>query len=679
MEPIICIQKFLRKGLSYLWNHRESIDATQLSIISSLYNNRKKGSMDGEQSITYKLSNKKAGKLGYGRYYGNKGSLETLEKEARGTLCKDFYHDLDIVNCHPELLVQFAKSKYNKDLPELEYYCENRDIILKKISDNRDDAKTEIIRILYGGKNKHDITSKLSEEIKTFSKFLSKQKEYEELLKVCKEEDNIYGTFLSFVLQTEERHCMLSMKKYLESINISVDVLCYDGVMIRKNDKYIIDNEFLQNISNAILKDTTYKVIITEKTFSYFEIPNTDTEEIVKGVSKEEYTKMKEEFESNHFYYIPTNQYAEIRDGIMNLYDLQHATEIFNSEYIFKMSDKFADNITFFDLWRKDITRKKIRYVSYSEKGDDIFTLPLTFQYTKQSPNLNPKHIELFEKLLSITCNNNTILKEYVRNYYAHILQKPFDLPGVGLVYTGGKGIGKDTKVNFIMKYILGEKYSQNYSSNKQFFGFHDTGKQNKFLIKLEEASRKDCLENSEELKAIITATMLTYNPKGSKEYHLPNYGRFIFTTNKSNPVDMSDEERRFVILPVSSEMKGKTQFWNTIYKELYNFEAGRSIAEYLLSIDISNFNPRTLPDNEYQDAVIESEKTDIDFFMDAWNGEELSSNELYSSYKEFCITANLQYSPNSISFGRKLLSYIRSGVLLKNRKGENTAFYSKK
>lgn len=679
MEPIICNQQFSRKGLAYLWNHRESIDATQLSIINSLYNNRKKGSMDGEQSITYKLSIKKAGKLGYGRYYGNKGSLETLEKEARGTLCKDFYHDLDIVNCHPVLLVQFAKYKYNKDLPELEYYCENRDIILKKISDNRDEAKTEIIRILYGGKNKHDITSKLSEEIKTFSKFLSKQKEYEELLKVCKEEDNIYGTFLSFVLQTEERKCMLSMKKYLESINISVDVLCYDGVMIRKNDKYIIDDEFLQNISNAILKDTTYKVTITEKTFSYFEIPNTDTEEIVKGVSKEEYTKMKEEFELNHFYYIPTNQYAEIRDGIMNLYDLQHATEIFNSEYIFKMSDKFADNITFFDLWRKDITRKKIRYVSYSEKGDDIFTLPLTFQYTKQSSNLNPNHIELFEKLLSITCNNNTLLKEYVRNYYAHILQKPFDLPGVGLVYTGGKGIGKDTKVNFIMKYILGEKYSQNYSSNKIFFGVHDTDKQNKFLIKLEEASRKDCLENADELKSIITATTLTYNPKGSKMYSFPNYGRFIFTTNKSNPVDMSDGERRFVILPVSSEMKGNTEFWNTIYKELYNFEAGRSVAEYLLSIDISNFNPRILPVNEYQDAVVKSEKTDIDFFMDAWNGEELSSNDLYNSYKEFCITTNLQYSPNSISLGRRLLSFIRSGVLLRRDGRANTAFYSKK
>ena len=141
----------------------------------------------------------------------------------------------------------------------------------------------------------------------------------------------------------------------------------------------------------------------------------------------------------------------------------------------------------------------------------------------------------------------------------------------------------------------------------------------------------------------------------------------------------MSDEERRFVILPVSSEMKGNTQFWNTIYKELYNFEAGRSIAEYLLSIDISNFNPRTLPVNEYQDAVIESEKTDIDFFIEQWNGEEISSNDLYNSYKEFCITTNLQYSPNSISFGRKLLSYIRSGVLLKNRKADNTAFYSKK
>jgi hypothetical protein len=148
-EGIKRTQVFSRPGAGFLYEMRASLPASVNSTVNTLWNNRKKGSIHCEQEVLYRLSKSNAGQLGYGRIYGSKGSLERMEKECRGVLFKEFYEDIDIVNCHPILLVQFAKNKYNKDLPEVERYNDNRDEYLSKLSDNRDEAKEFIIKILY--------------------------------------------------------------------------------------------------------------------------------------------------------------------------------------------------------------------------------------------------------------------------------------------------------------------------------------------------------------------------------------------------------------------------------------------------------------------------------------------------------------------------------------------------
>jgi hypothetical protein len=164
-------QMFSRRGLGFLWAKREELDPGQVSILQTLYNNRKKGSITGYQDVTYKLSKSNAGKLGYGRLYGQKGSLETLEKEIRGTLCKDYYYDLDFVNCHPVLLIQLAKNMYNKNLPEVETYVKDRDAYLARIGPNRDDSKSEIFRIFYGGRNTFPFLEPLAREVREYEIF----------------------------------------------------------------------------------------------------------------------------------------------------------------------------------------------------------------------------------------------------------------------------------------------------------------------------------------------------------------------------------------------------------------------------------------------------------------------------------------------------------------------------
>jgi len=679
MESITCNQLFSRRGLGYLWSVRLKIDPAQEKIINSLYNNRKKGSLDGQQTITYKLSNKKAGKLGWGRYYGSIGSLETLEKECRGTLCKEYYHDIDIVNCHPVLLVQYAKQKYNKDLPETEYYIENRDEVLSRISDNRDEAKQEVIRVLYGGRNKHPILSKLSDELKRFSKFLSTQDELQQLFKICQEEDNIYGSFLSFILQTEERKVMLGMKEYLESVGWSVDVLAYDGVMIRRDPKLTLD---LRALEKFILDKTNYKVNTLEKEMIGFDVPNTD-EEIVKGVSKVDYLKMKEEFEKYRAYFTPNNTYCEISEYEDKFYTEDHALKYFRNKYHFKTSDKFNDYVEFFPLWLKDVTKKCIREITFDDNigcaDPEVYYKELKFEYQNWIKDISYNDSELvlslFKTLIKINTNNDSVLEDYLTKYLAHLLQKPLELPGVAVILSGEKGCGKDTLFDFIGQYVIGSKHFFNYQSNKQFFDAYDTNRKDKFLVKLEEADRKYFLEDASYLKSLITATKNTFNPKLQPTITCNNYIRFIFTTNKSNVAEMSQGERRFVLLNVSSEKKGDFEFWDRVRHYLFTPEAGCIIADYLLSIDINNFTPRKLPTNSFQEAVIDAQKTSEQLFLESWDGEETNATDLYNVYRSFCGDNNLFFVNNSIAFGIKLLPFIGNGLINKSRNASGVVY----
>jgi hypothetical protein len=683
------VQTFSRRGLGFLWSKRSELDPGQEAIINSIYNNKKSKSIEGKQSITYKLSNEKAGKLGFGRLYGNKGSLETLEKECRGTLCNEYYTDVDIVNCHPVLLVQYAKSKYDKDLVEVEKYVDNREDYLKATGLPRAEAKQSIIQILYGGKTENDKLKPMKREVQAFSKFLSTQAEYTELFEYAKTKDNIYGSFLSYILQTEERKCMLAMKAMIEKQDFSVDVLAYDGVMVRKrigndNKEEFYDGCYLTEVEEYVKKETGYNITLDIKPFSFYDVPEM-AEELVPNITTQQYNDMKIEFEKDHFYYYPTNQYAEVRDGLVNMYDYAHAKVYFGLKYYYKISDKFGDNIDFFPLWNEDKTRKSIERIDFKPTDDpNVYVLPINFIYEKTNPPTETQEVlKVFEELLSLNTGHNLILKDYVRNYLAHLLQQPLDLPGVALIFTGKKGTGKDTMIDFLMEFVLGYKYAHNYENNNDFFEKHDLGRKDKFLVKIEEADRALCMSNASALKSRITSKTETFNPKGLTKITTSNYCRFIFTTNKPNPVEMNDGERRFVIIPTSSDKKGDHNYWINVRKVLFNPEAGRIVADYLLSHNINGFNPRVLPYNEYQNAVVKSEMSaDEQFFENGeWDGEATQATELFNRYKSYCISKDLEYVGSMQKFGRILTKYMKLGetIQLYKKEERDGVYYSTK
>jgi len=689
------VQRFSQRAIGYLWENRKDIDDGQNKIIKSIYDNKTKGQLQGSIIVNYKLSNKKAGKLGYGRLYGSIGGFEQLEKQVRGTLCNDYYFDLDIVNCHPVLLVQFVKNKLNIDLKHLKYYVDNRAECLKNISEDREEAKTEIIKIIYGSKIKSGsslFVKDLSKELFDISKLLSEFEEYKELFDYCKMEKgklidgslvigSIYGSFLSYIIQTEERKCMLSMKEYLEEDKHSVDVLTYDGVMVRKTKEQINNNtstfdiNIISKLESYIKDKTTYDVNIVQKPFQMFVLPPVVLES--RGIyDTKEYIEMKRDFEDNHFYFVPSNSYAENNTTYgLAYYNYSHAQTYFSINWRFKYKDEIKQ---FFPIWNEDEKRKIIMEINMQPSSNPLcYSPPLNLKYTTTDYVKDDNVLSLFDNLMTITTGNNDVLKEYFTKWLAHILQQPFDLPGVAIILTGLKGIGKDTIANFIMNNILGSNYAFNYDSNEQFFEKHDVGRQNKLLIKLEEADRSLCTQNASALKTKITASTMVVNIKGISPFSIANYNRFIFTTNKPNPVDMSDDERRFVIIPCSSEKKGDSVYWTNIYKNLLNDRGGRIIAEYLLGVDLSGFDPRILPFNSYQQEVSQEELPVDELFLKQWDGNKITATNLFTDYRLFCSENHYRGCQTSTSFGRMLLKYIRDGVLFKSRSA-TTVFYSK-
>ena len=665
MSEIQLTQIFSRSALGYLWMRRAELDPEQMKIINSLYNNRKKKSIDGQQTITYKLSASKAGKLGYGRMYGNVGSLEQLERECRGTICREFYYDIDMVNAHPVILVQFAERLFEIDLPEVRKYCENRDTYLNRISTDRDEAKQAMIKVMYGGKPAQEFLQRMYVEVRSFTKMLVTRDEYIPLYDAVKHEKNTYGSFLALLLQTEERKIMLAMRDSLQLQGWQVDVLAYDGVMIRKNEKLTYSTDILRAAEDYIKTATQYAVRLTNKEFEYFDIPNQtpSSAEVSPKVTVEAYNTMKEEFEKTHFYYEPTDTYARVCDtGAIVFYTKQHAIESFGVSWLFKHSDKLGDHTPFFLLWLKDSTRRVIRMIDFKPSTDPtVYVQPLRFAWETAPDVTSDEVIPIFQTMINIATNNNTVLYDYLLMWIAHLIQQPFDLPGTAIVLTGGKGAGKDTLGDFICDYLIGPMRAYNYTDNDQFFDKHDTNRMGKFFVKLEEADTSICGRNQQTLKARITASSLTVNPKGEKMITVPNFIRYMFTTNDAVPVNIADGERRFVLLRTDDQYIGNVPFWNNVRKVLMNPAAGRIVGKYLSTIDLSEYTIRRLPENPYYAAAVAVTLSSEDLFLQhgGWDGAEIRATPLFELYEQYCVTNHLPYCRNTRSFGHRLLRLI--------------------
>jgi hypothetical protein len=320
-----------------------------------------------ETIIRYCLGTNKVAKAGYGRLYGERGSLAPIWGKLRGTLANKHYYDVDIVNCHSVLLEQFAKRYLGFEPVNISNYNHDRDEYMKRISTDREKAKIELNKCFYGLSTTHEILKPICEETKKIINLCSKVPELKHLYELVRSLNgsNMQGSFLAYLMQTEERKCLLAMVTAFKELGYDIGALIYDGCLVRKGEE--IPN--LDYVIKRIFEITGYKVKLVFKDFKVIEdiedtedaesiIEETKEKMVSKKISYSCYLKRKEEFEKDYFYFEPLDVIAKVENNVLTTYAREHALVAIDPFYRFEHSSMFEDYTSFIKLWLLDKDKK---------------------------------------------------------------------------------------------------------------------------------------------------------------------------------------------------------------------------------------------------------------------------------------------------------------------------------
>ena len=205
----------------------------------------------GRKRIVYKqkINNKN-------RYYAIGSALTYLKKEIRNSIMPKNVKDIDMVNCHPTILLYLCK-KNNVVCDILENYVENRNSILESFGDNKKAVKEIFLTILNGGFKKiYSDDSKINNYLKLFEKEIIEIQNYfyQNDKRYFEENYNYMGKNLSRIILDIENQILQIMIDYFVLKRVKIFTLEYDGLKIYTTNK---SKHFSINELEKIILDKT--------------------------------------------------------------------------------------------------------------------------------------------------------------------------------------------------------------------------------------------------------------------------------------------------------------------------------------------------------------------------------------------------------------------------------------
>ena len=596
-----------------------------------------------------------------GRLFAKSASLQNLPREIRGALAYENYYDIDMVNAHPVILAQYCK-KNDIDCPILDEYINNREEIIEKIriehpSLDRKNIKDLFLLLMNGGNRyiESSFLNNFKKEIKLIHTQINSINPLIEKSIKRRKDYNVNGSITNIILCDIENTLLLRAVEFLINKKYSVDVLVFDGLMIRKND-IGITTDILNEMSVYIYNKTAYNIKFTEKPLN--NSFNLDNLTITGKQLKPSYPDIKQDFEKTHLKIIhPPIFITKLKDR----YDLQSKEQIFQSyehipatvlKYEGTKDEHLLEGI-FIHQWFKDADIRRYDNLVFTPpplvNNENDFNTWLGFENDLKIPIEDNKYINQFKEYIYNLVGEREDYSNYLLSWIANIIQYPAYRSQVCIVlYSIIEGVGKSVLCELIEK-IVDSKYSYFITDvSNQLFGKHSMAEYEKLFIVLNEIKGKDTYSNSEIFKQRITDPKRDFEPKGLKAFNGINYSNYICNTNNINSVNVGDNDRRFCIISCNNKLNTNKQYFIDFTNDIINNEeAIISIYHYLKSFPIEDYIPQRLfqkyrPMNDclYQDLQEYNRDITWDYFyyfINKYNNNKELINEplLYISTKE--------------------------------------------
>lgn len=577
------------------------------------------------------------------------GSLQGLWSVYRGLLMRGNGTDIDQANAHPVILRYICK-KHSIPCANLEYYINNREECLnafKTKNINRSQAKNMYLvstnndKFLRNGAIKTDHFKKYEKEMKEIQKILIEKEEYKGLFETIedyKKEKNYNGCAINKILCFYENKILQHAIHIVNKRGIEIAILMFDGLMIYGD--YYDNEDLLKEITEYVEKmmptlnmkwaykehDNSLHIPEDFDEKEYEKDSNTNSDEIFK--------MLYPDFEKTH---------AKIKNRSCYIKELDSEVIVFSKsmlhnayEHIECGFSKQGIPVKFIDRWTG--FNNKIRIY------DDMNIYPDTTKCPKTIFNLwKPFNIDLFkgdfipnedgaQKLLhhiKILCNHQEEVYDYIILWVAHMLQYPAK-KSIIPTFISKQGAGKGTLLKILSRLIGANRVLETTSPSRDVWGNFNGMMPTKFLVNLNELSRKETIESEGRIKALITDPMLTINSKGINQYEVYSYHRFIITTNQEQPIATSDDDRRNLIIRSSDELLKNKDYFIELNKLIEDDAVIRTIGKIFKDMEVKeNFNEYSIPHTKYQDDLKEESRPYHELWLYGFIAENHKENEV--------------------------------------------------
>ena len=263
---------------------------THVGIVNVAYHSRK-------EAVLFNIQ---------GRVYGQ--GFQGVPRWVRRLCANKYYHDVDIVNCFPVILLQLQeKVGVNMDPIHLRQYVEDREGVLKADMQivqglTREEAKLQYLKVMFGGElleYQTPFLRRYKTEINYITEHLWHLQEYCDIRRYAESrhhrnnndaegddaegddadsddtesnrqrKKNVKASFLSVVINTVERKIMnVAMDRVSrQDMGYTVGSYVFDGFMVEKKsaDASALPDEFHDELSRVVLEKTGYEVEFVEK------------------------------------------------------------------------------------------------------------------------------------------------------------------------------------------------------------------------------------------------------------------------------------------------------------------------------------------------------------------------------------------------------------------------------
>lgn len=224
----------------------------------------------------------------------------------------------------------------------------------------------------------------------------------------------------------------------------------------------------------------------------------------------------------------------------------------------------------------------------------------------------------ILDLLLTVWANNDKETYDYLLKWFSNLICNPGEPCGVALSLFSGEGTGKNTLIDFLSAFVLGDELVFNTTGISSVTQKHNSGMRGKRLCVVNEmaSTRDEFRSNFEKMKSCITDRKIRIEPKNVDSFEIDNLACWIMCSNNKDALTLSSDDRRYCCLEVSNCHQNDYDYFNNIRDKCFNQLVGNHFMTYLSEINAKKIDVLKIPTTKLKQEVIDISKPNYDKFL---------------------------------------------------------------